>query len=189
MIHTNRDLKKYLIADRNRYCQHFTLPFIIRWLINEEQTIIINYLKVLRYLEYFSNTSDRPINRLIAIILGIWHSRNCSKYKLYIPPNVVDKGLRIVHLGGRIELNAKSVGKNVTVTTGVILGKKGDNEKPTIEDNVELTLGSIVIGNVTIGENSIICQNSVVIKNVPSNSIASGVPISFIKPRLHKRSN
>ena len=50
-----------------------------------------------------------------------------------------------------------------------------------IEKNVWIGVGVKIIGNVTIGENSIIGAGSVVVKSIPKNSIAVGVPAKVIK--------
>ena len=44
-----------------------------------------------------------------------------------------------------------------------------------------ITVGCKIIGKVYIGDNVIVCQNSVVVKDVESNSIVSGVPAKVIK--------
>lgn len=65
--------------------------------------------------------------------------------------------------------------------------KKYKEDRPFIGNNVEFTLGAKAIGGVHIGDNSIICPNSVVIKDIPENCIASGVPVCIIKKRLYRR--
>ena len=53
-----------------------------------------------------------------------------------------------------------------------------------IKDNVWLGVNVIVLKGVTIGENSVIGANSVVIKNIPPNVIAAGNPCNIIKTLL-----
>jgi acetyltransferase-like isoleucine patch superfamily enzyme len=43
-----------------------------------------------------------------------------------------------------------------------------------------LASGSIVIGGVTIGENSIVAAGSIVTKSIPDNSIVAGIPAKII---------
>lgn len=74
------------------------------------------------------------------------------------------------------------MGRNCTVTQGVVLGKKNSDEnRPIVGDNVELTLGCKVIGRVIVGNHVVVAPNSVVIKDVPDNCVVSGVPARIIK--------
>ena len=51
MILSRRDLRKYIRADFSRY-PLLRLPFIIRWLIKDEQTRVKHYIWVMRHAEY-----------------------------------------------------------------------------------------------------------------------------------------
>ena len=74
------------------------------------------------------------------------------------------------------------MGDYCIVTGGVVVGNKGSQDnRAIIGDHVELTLGSKVIGKVTIGDYAIVAPNSVVIKDVPSKAVVSGVPAKIIK--------
>jgi len=76
------------------------------------------------------------------------------------------------------------IGDDVTIYQGVTLGgvnlAKGKRH-PTIEERVVIGSGAKVLGNITIGANSKIGANSVVIKNVPADSTAVGIPARVIK--------
>lgn len=48
-------------------------------------------------------------------------------------------------------------------------------------DNVGLAMGSKVFGPCHIGNNSMVAPNSVVFKDVPENTIVSGIPARIIK--------
>ena len=89
----------------------------------------------------------------------------------------------IYHIAwGGVIINAIKVGENFTINTGCILGKKGNNDnRPTIGDNVECCIGSKIIGRVHVGDNAIVAPNSVVVKDVASNTIVSGVPAVLLK--------
>jgi acetyltransferase-like isoleucine patch superfamily enzyme len=50
-----------------------------------------------------------------------------------------------------------------------------------IEKNVSIGSGSVILGGVRIGENSIIGAGSVVTRNVKKNSIYFGNPAKFIR--------
>jgi len=71
------------------------------------------------------------------------------------------------------------IGDHVTLYQGVTLGgtgKERGKRHPTIGNNVVVGTGAKVLGNITIGDNSYIGANAVVIKDVPPNSTVVGVP-------------
>lgn len=51
----------------------------------------------------------------------------------------------------------------------------------TIEDNVWLGGGAVILPGITVGRNSVIGAGSVVTKNVPENSVAVGNPAQGIR--------
>ena len=71
------------------------------------------------------------------------------------------------------------VGRNVTIYQGVSLAGtslKREKRHPTLGDNVVVGAGAKIIGGFTIGENSRIGAGSVVVREVPPNSVVVGVP-------------
>lgn len=77
------------------------------------------------------------------------------------------------------------VGHNVTIFQNVTLGSHGKKDKlkeyPVISDNVIIYSGSIIIGGVTIGKDSIIGANTFINKDIPPNSKVYGNPFKIIK--------
>jgi len=72
---------------------------------------------------------------------------------------------------------AESIGDNFTVCEGVTVGNiRGRPRLAIIGNNVYLEPGCKVLGDITIGDNVVVRANSLVIKDVPSNSIAAGNP-------------
>jgi len=66
------------------------------------------------------------------------------------------------------------------VTLGGVSTDKGKRH-PTIEDGVVIGTGAKILGNITIGTNSKVGANSVVVKNVPPESTAVGIPARVLK--------
>lgn len=60
--------------------------------------------------------------------------------------------------------------------------KWGYGRPIVVEDNVWLGAGAIVGPGVTIGENTVVGAGSVVMKSLPPNVIAAGVPARVIRP-------
>lgn len=58
-------------------------------------------------------------------------------------------------------------------------GYKGE-PSPVLDDNVSVTCGAKVLGNITIHSGSLAAAGSVVVKDVPENAIVAGVPAKVI---------
>ncbi|MBB3912711.1 DapH/DapD/GlmU-related protein [Sphingomonas desiccabilis] len=52
----------------------------------------------------------------------------------------------------------------------------------TVGDNVFIGYGTIILPGVTIGDNVVIGAGSIVTKDIPSGSVAAGVPCRVIRP-------
>lgn len=73
------------------------------------------------------------------------------------------------------------MGHYCTINSGVIIGTNRRGELAEIGDNVDICIGSKVIGGVKVGNNVIIAPNSVVVKDLPDNTIVSGVHATILK--------
>jgi serine O-acetyltransferase len=96
----------------------------------------------------------------------------------------IDHGMGIV-IGETAE-----IGDDVTMFHGVTLGGTGKDKgkrHPTIENNVVIGTGAKVLGPITIGANAKIGANSVVLKDVPPNCSAVGVPAKMTAPKCDSR--
>src|SRR5690242_3301074 len=91
--------------------------------------------------------------------------------------------VRIWHHGGMV-LHAQSIGDDVHIrqnTTFGIARKDRLYELPTIEDRVDIGCGAVLLGRITVGHDSVIGANAVVLQDVPPNSVAVGVPARVVK--------
>jgi serine O-acetyltransferase len=88
-------------------------------------------------------------------------------------------GLFIDHGMGVVIGETAEVGENVTIYQGVTLGGTSLEKvkrHPTIGRNVVIGSGAKVLGPFSVGDNSRIGSGSVVVKEVPPNSVVVGVP-------------
>jgi serine O-acetyltransferase len=99
------------------------------------------------------------------------------------PGAVIGKGFFIDHGMGVVIGETSEIGENVTIYHGVTLGgtsfTKGKRH-PTIGNNVTIGAGAKILGPLTVGDNSKVGANSVVIRDVPSNSTVVGIPGSVV---------
>lgn len=95
----------------------------------------------------------------------------------------IGAGLMILH-GHDIVIGADVViGKNCKIFNGVTLGNKNTeiniNEQPILGNNVVVGTGAKILGKIFIGDNVKIGANSVVLIDIPSDSVAVGVPANI----------
>ena len=99
-------------------------------------------------------------------------------------PVKVGRRVRIWHHSGMI-LGALSIGDDVHIRQNTTFGvaRRGDHRslKPTIEARCDIGAGAVIAGAITIGHDSIIGANAVVLKDVPPYSVVVGVPGKIIK--------
>lgn len=84
-----------------------------------------------------------------------------------------------------------SIGKNATIYNGVTIGLQHDEDSqgPVIGDNVYIGSGAKILGKIKIGHNVSIGANAVVIRDVPDNSIAVGIPARIIAKKTVQPDN
>jgi serine O-acetyltransferase len=73
------------------------------------------------------------------------------------------------------------IGNNCWINQQVTIGHKDKTGRPQIGDNVRITAGAKVIGNIKIGNNVTVGANAVVVKDVPDHCVVVGVPAYIVK--------
>ena len=100
------------------------------------------------------------------------------------PAAKIGKGVFIDHGMGVVIGETTEVGDNCTIYQGVTLGGTGKDKgkrHPTIGKNVTIGCGAKVLGPFTVGDNSKIASNAVVLNEIPPNSTCVGVPARVVK--------
>ncbi len=95
------------------------------------------------------------------------------------PGATLGPGLFIDHGMGLVIGETAVLGSNVTLYQDVTLGGTGKEKgkrHPTIGNNVVISCGAKVLGSFKVGDNSKIGSGSVVLHEVPPNSVVVGVP-------------
>ena len=115
-------------------------------------------------------------SKLISIAINIIYPREKS---LKIATSNIGGGFVVFH-GCSTIINAKQIGENFSVYQNVTIGNiSGKN--PTIGNNVQITTSAVVLGDINIGDNSIIGANTTVTKSVPENCTVVGNQGTIVK--------
>ncbi len=107
------------------------------------------------------------------------------------PGATIGKNLFIDHGMGVVIGETTEIGDNCTIYQGVTLGgtgKEHGKRHPTLGDNVLIGSGAKVLGPFKVGDNARVAAGAVVLKEVPSDSTAVGVPAKIVK-RADKKVN
>ncbi|GFG69901.1 serine O-acetyltransferase EpsC [Mycolicibacter senuensis] len=91
----------------------------------------------------------------------------------------IDHGMGVV-IGETTE-----IGDDVMLYHGVTLGgrsMKRGKRHPTVGDRVTIGAGAKVLGPIRVGDDSAVGANAVITRDVPANSIATGIP-AVVRPR------
>lgn len=114
---------------------------------------------------------------------------NFAVFGIEVPARIeIGPGLVIPHTVGTI-IGAAYIGSNVTIYQQVTLGAKladfafDPAKRPHVGDHVVITAGAKILGPVRLGERAIVGANAVVLRDVPADCIAVGVPARIVARR------
>ena len=98
-----------------------------------------------------------------------------------MPPENIGGGFSLQH-GFSTIISAQKIGERCRVYQQVTIGYHGEYS-PIIGNDVSVTAGAIVIGNVQLGDGVVVGAGSVVTKNVAPYTTVAGVPARVLKVR------
>lgn len=100
------------------------------------------------------------------------------------PAATIGRRFMIDHGMGIVIGETAEIGDDCLIYHGVTLGGTGKDvgkRHPTIGNNVLIGAGAKVLGPFTVGDNSRIASNSVVLSEIPPDSTAVGVPAKVVR--------
>ena len=120
------------------------------------------------------------------VLLARWISQR-ARHRTGIeihPGATIGRRVFIDHGDGVVIGETTIIGDDVTIYQGVTLGGTGKDigkRHPTILNGVTIGAGAKVLGPITIGANSRIGANSVVLSCIPANATAIGIPACVVR--------
>lgn len=161
----------YLHPDRETI--HYDVD---RWLRIYDVEQSFGFIKLMTFSPEYRNLFYKRIGRSAHLIQWL-----CPPMKsLQIHTNDIGPGLFIQH-GVASLIGAESIGKDCWINQQVSIGHVSAEGLPILGDHVAVHAGAKVLGPITVGDNSRIGANAVVVKDVPSNCTVVGVPAYIIK--------
>ena len=99
------------------------------------------------------------------------------------PAAQIKGGVMIDHATGVVIGETSQIDENVSIFQGVTLGGRGTEDgdrHPKIKSGVSIYASSTILGNITIGKNSVVAAGSLVLKDVDSDATVAGVPAKVL---------
>lgn len=164
--------------------EDFSQPLKSDPAINSKFELFFNYPGVWAIVNYrISNILyKKGFKRLARAIMGI--SQFITNIDIH-PSASIGRRVFLDHAFGVVIGETTVVGNDILIYQGVTLGgvnlNRGQKRHPTVLDGSVIGAGAKVLGDITIGKNSRIGSNSVVVNSVPENCTAVGIPARVIK--------
>jgi serine acetyltransferase/glycosyltransferase involved in cell wall biosynthesis len=153
-----RAYREAVAADRRANASYPKSRFILRWFRCAQRW----------------RAESGPLARIAFLIVGGSYKVATEGFMgIELPVSTrVGPGLRLRHGVGIVVNPASRIGAGVMIRQGVTLGnRKSSDDCPTIEDGVEIGVGAVIIGAVTVGAGARIGPNAVVFKDVPAGAV------------------
>ncbi len=171
--------KETITKDANRWVYPYRLDSRLpkNYTIYDLLFFLFKRYKEFRNLYYYRLKKDKLQNHFLMRLLVFLYPPRDS---ISIKSSEIGPGLFLQH-GTAAHVGAVKIGENCWLNQSITIGFAGRGKAPTLGNNVVVRPGAKIFGQVTIGDNSIVGANSVVLKDVPPNCTVVGVPARIIR--------
>ena len=140
---------------------------------------------VYRYGRWRYTVRPAPLRKACSLLYHVLYKWIQVVAGIELPCEVdVGRNFVIDHFGGIVVSGYAKFGDDCRIRNGVVVGlsRVEDPVAPIIGNNVDIGAGAKVLGRIRIGNNVLIGANAVVVRDVPDDHIAVGVPAT-VRPR------
>jgi putative colanic acid biosynthesis acetyltransferase WcaB len=148
----------------------------------KSQVILAAFRQANRWLEGRS-ALPQPLRKLGVVgykVLTTWILGVELPPETAIGPALVIKHPQAIVVNGQTRIGARCMLRASTTLGNVVDRHGAETASPVIGDDVELGVGVIVVGPVTIGHGARVGAGSVVVKDVPAGAVAVGNPARLL---------
>lgn len=139
-------------------------------------------LAVHRFGNWRMDIKTRSLRAPLSVIYRGAHWGVTALWGIDLPYNAkIGRRFRMDHHGA-VFVGSREIGDDVTIRHAVTIGLKRKTERraPRIGSRVEIGPGACIVGDIQVGDDSVIGANTVLAQNVPPGSTVLGVPGRFV---------
>lgn len=185
---TKKELKEFIKKEQILNDYQSRKKDLIELLYYSDRYLIRKFLKNLRYAEYYRKLSFEYSGFLKIYYKFRWllfrRRKNIIGKKLNIEIYEDSLGWNIIIYHGNIIIHPYAkLGENCRLHGMNCIGNDGksNNNIPSIGNNVDISIGAKIIGNVKIGDYVLVGAGSVVNKSFDESCVIAGVPAKKIR--------
>ena len=150
--------------------------------VNPKGKFIARSYRIARYL-YLKKQNSFFFKALAYPVISLYRFIFYWIICVEIPESAaIGPGIQVWHGFGLVINPGAKIGSNVLLRHTTTIGNKYDGSPcPVIGNNVQIGAHTIIIGDVTIGDNVIVGAGCVISKSIPADSIVYGNPLVIKK--------
>lgn len=141
-------------------------------------------LAVYRFGVWRMKVRPKLVRAPLSLLYCLLHVYVRNHYGIELPYSAkVGRGVVIEHQGAIVIHGDSVIGDRCVIRQGVTLGNKSEAapyDAPHLEAGVSVGAGAKLLGAIRIGEGASIGANAVVVKDVPAQANAVGIPARLL---------
>lgn len=174
-----------LLQDLDRYNEARCRPGSLRfWLHMARQAYVhpgLLAVVVFRFGSWLSRCRIPVVRQVLEIAYQFGYAFARFVLQIEVPRGTrIGPGFRIDHYGGILINSMAVIGKNFTVSQGVLVGAT-ESGVPTIGDDVHCGVGAKILGGITIGDCVKIGAGAIVTRSFEGHVVLAGVPARALR--------